>query len=399
MATMFKKPLIGLLLVVSASFSLFLSASAQTCRSTTFANRIYSACNDLPVLNSFLHWNYEASNRTVSLAYRHRISSRKWVAWAINPTGRGMIGAQALVAFQQSDGSMTAYTSPISGYGTQLQRGNLSFEVPDITAETMNNEIIVYATLRLPGNSASVNQVWQEGALSGNSPQIHEMNPANRQATGTIDFQSGQSAGSGNTDPRLKRKNVHGVLNAVSWGILMPLGAIIARYLKVAKSTDPAWFYLHVACQSSAYAIGVAGWATGLKLGSDSTTLKYSTHRNIGITLFVLGTLQVFALLLRPKPDNKYRFYWNIYHHVTGYTVIILSVVNIFKGFDILQPEEGKWKRAYIGVIAALAVVAVLLEAFTWMVVLKRKKEEAKSHHGVNGMNGGNGYGGRTQHV
>ncbi|KAK9125502.1 hypothetical protein Scep_014348 [Stephania cephalantha] len=54
MTEMFKNPLIGLLLVVFASFSLFLSASAQTCRSTTFTNRIYSACNDLPVLNSFL---------------------------------------------------------------------------------------------------------------------------------------------------------------------------------------------------------------------------------------------------------------------------------------------------------------------------------------------------------
>ncbi|KAK9155383.1 hypothetical protein Sjap_002863 [Stephania japonica] len=393
MAAMVKKPLIGLCLVL---FALFLSASAQTCRSTTFANRIYSACNDLPVLNSFLHWNYVASNRTVSLAYRHRISSRKWVAWAINPNARGMIGSQALVAFEQSNGSMTAYTSQVTSYGTQLQRGNLTFEVPDITAERRGDEIIVYATLRLPGNSATVNQVWQEGSLSGNTPQIHEMNPANRQSTGTINFQSGQSTGSGNTDPRIKRKNVHGVLNAVSWGTLMPLGAIIARYLKVAKSTDPAWFYLHVACQSSAYAIGVAGWATGLKLGSDSTTLKYSAHRNIGITLFVLGTLQVFALLLRPKPDNKYRFYWNIYHHFTGYTVIILSVVNIFKGFDILKPEDDKWKRAYIGVIVALGAVAVFLEAFTWMVVLKRKKEEEKSHNGVNGMNGGNGYGGRT---
>lgn len=86
---------------------------------------------------------------------------------------------------------------------------------------------------------------------------------------------------------------VHGVLNAVSWGTLMPLGAMIARYLKVFKSADPAWFYLHIACQTSAYIVGVAGWATGIKLGSDSPSVTYSTHRNIGIVLFALGTLQV----------------------------------------------------------------------------------------------------------
>lgn len=83
------------------------------------------------------------------------------------------------------------------------------------------------------------------------------------------------------------------MLNAVSWGILMPLGAVIARYLKVFKSADPAWFYLHVTCQTSAYIIGVAGWATGLKLGSDNGKIQYNVHRNIGITLFCLGTLQV----------------------------------------------------------------------------------------------------------
>ena len=91
----------------------------------------------------------------------------------------------------------------------------------------------------------------------------------------------------------MKLFQVHGVLNAVSWGTLMPIGAIIARYLKVFKSADPAWFYLHVACQSSAYIVGVAGWATGLKLGSDSSGIEHTTHRNIGITLFCLGTLQV----------------------------------------------------------------------------------------------------------
>lgn len=91
---------------------------------------------------------------------------------------------------------------------------------------------------------------------------------------------------------------IHGVLNVVSWGILLPLGAIAARYLKVFKSADPAWFYIHVVCQCSAYIVGVSGWATGLKLGSDSPGIQYNPHRNIGITLFCLGTLQVHNWLI-----------------------------------------------------------------------------------------------------
>lgn len=91
---------------------------------------------------------------------------------------------------------------------------------------------------------------------------------------------------------------IHGVLNVVSWGILMPLGVIIARYLRVFKSADPAWFYLHVTCQTSAYIIGVSGWATGLKLGNDSAGVQYTKHRTLGILLFILATLQVSKILL-----------------------------------------------------------------------------------------------------
>lgn len=101
--------------------------------------------------------------------------------------------------------------------------------------------------------------------------------------------------------------------------------------------------------------------------------------------------MQVFALLLRPKKDHKYRLYWNIYHHSIGYAVIILSIINIYEGFDILQPKA-VWKRAYSGVIIALGAIALSLEAYTWFYVLKMKKSENKVPYGANG-NGANGHG------
>ncbi|KAH7572644.1 hypothetical protein JRO89_XS04G0285100 [Xanthoceras sorbifolium] len=383
---------------------MFVSSSyAQTCaKYSFFSNKVFRSCNDLPVLSSFIHYNYDSSSGTLQVAYRHTgISSSRWVAWAINPSSTGMVGSQALIAHRQSDGSMKAYTSPITSYQTQLKEGDLSFDVSDLTATYANNEMIIYATLGLGRNSSTtLNQVWQEGALSGNTPQVHSVTGPNVQSMGTLNLVSGQTGTTGGGNSRIKKRNIHGVLNTVSWGILLPIGAITARYLKVFKSADPAWFYLHVFCQSSAYIVGVAGWGTGLKLGSESVGIQYNTHRTIGIILFCIGTLQLFALLLRPKPDHKLRFYWNIYHHFVGYSVIILSVVNIFEGFDILKPEK-KWKDAYIGVIVALAVFAVILEAYTWFVVIKRKRSESdgKMQHGINGTNGSNGYNTRDQVV
>lgn len=83
-----------------------------------------------------------------------------------------------------------------------------------------------------------------------------------------------------------------------------------------------------------------------------------------------------------------------------GYLVILLAIINIFKGFDILNPEK-RWEYVYIGVIAILAIKAVCLEAFTWYIVLKRRKSETaeKTRQGMNGANGANGHVARPTHV
>ncbi|XP_020221320.1 cytochrome b561 and DOMON domain-containing protein At4g17280 [Cajanus cajan] len=402
-----KLTVVRLVLAMFVLSSLLATSWAQTtCASHTFTNnKVFATCRDLPHLTSYLHWTYEESTGKLDLAFRHTgiSATDRWVSWAINPSGSlssTMVGAQALVAVSQSGGTPTVYTSSISSYGTQLAEGSISYNHTALSATRQNSEITIYATLTLPSGTTTLVHLWQDGPLSGSTPSMHAQDSSNLQAKESLDLVSGSSQAGSSGGSLRRRRNVHGVLNALSWGTLMPLGAIIARYLKVFKSADPAWFYLHVTCQTSAYIIGVAGWGTGLKLGSDSVGIKYNTHRTLGIVLFCLGTLQVFALLLRPNKDNKYRFYWNIYHYAIGYATIIISIVNIFKGFDALENSVGDryndWKHAYIGIIAALGGIAVLLEAYTWIIVLKRRNTERKTAHGTNGING---YGSRPQQV
>lgn len=61
--------------------------------------------------------------------------------------------------------------------------------------------------------------------------------------------------------------------------------------------------------------------------------------------------------------------------------MIILAVVNIFKGLDILSPEK-QWKNAYTAIIVVLGIVAAVLEAFTWYVVIKRGKADESAKMG-----------------
>nr|KYP58305.1 Auxin-induced in root cultures protein 12 [Cajanus cajan] len=396
--------MLRLVLALSVLSCALVTSSAQTCRNQTFSNRVFTTCRDLPQLTAYLHWTYDQASGKLEIAFKHAgiTSTNRWVAWAINPRNTldpAMIGAQALVAIPQSNGSPRAYTSSIANTATQLEEGNISYPVEGLSATYQNNEVTIFATLTLPNGTTSLVHVWQDGPLSGSTPQEHSHETSHQNSKETLNLLSGSSTqATGNS--RLKRRNTHGVLNAVSWGILMPTGAIIARYLKVFKSADPAWFYLHVTCQASAYIVGVSGFGTGLKLGSDSKGVQYDTHRTIGIILFCLGTLQVFALFLRLNKDHKYRVYWNAYHHFVGYATIGLSIANVFKGFNTLENYVGdrydSWRNAYIGIIGALGAIAVLLEAYTWIIVLKRRKSENKMSHGANGVNG---YGSRPQQV
>ncbi|XP_041024258.1 cytochrome b561 and DOMON domain-containing protein At5g47530-like [Juglans microcarpa x Juglans regia] len=385
LANMFKP-----VLVFSVLLSLCLSSLAQTCSKYSFpSNQVFSSCNDLPYLNSFLHWNYNQSSGSLQIAFRKTgVTPSSWTAWAINPTGSGMKGAQALVAYQFSNGSLAFYQSQITSYATTMAESNLTYAVPELTATYSNSEIVIYATLALPNSITTINHVWQVGPVKDDKPQSHSLDDANTNSKGVLNLLSGEAGTSGGGGSRSRDKNVHGVLNVFSWGILMPIGVMIARYLKVFESADPAWFYLHASCQTTAYVIGVAGVATGIKLGNDSAGVEQTKHRVIGVLLFILATLQVFALLLRPKKDHKYRFYWNIYHHSVGYLVILLSIINIFKGFDILKPEK-KWKSGYIAIVVIFIINIVWVEAYTWYLLRKKRSESTgKTHQGVNGAKG-----------
>ncbi|KAI4329903.1 hypothetical protein MLD38_028236 [Melastoma candidum] len=389
--------LLPVLALVSLS-TLFPSALSQSCSATNslpFGNAIslYSNCLDLSTLGASLHYTYDPTNSTLSLSFvATPPSSSGWISWALNPNPdpavAGMIGAQAVIAFKDGAGAVVTKTYNVSSYSS-VTESPIAYETWDRTAEVAVGGIMRLSAKFKVGADAvakGLNQVWQVGgSVVDGAPQMHELKDANKKAKGVLDVVSGTATSGGSGEgARTKRKNIHGILNAVSWGIMLPLGVIIARYLRTFPSADPAWFYLHVFCQFSAYVIGVAGWATGLKLGAESKGIVYYYHRNIGIVLFSVATLQIFALLLRPKKDHKYRFYWNIYHHSLGYAIVALGIVNVFKGINILQPDN-KWKHGYIIAIAVLGGIAVLLELVTWAVVLRRKSGKATTkpygHH------------------
>lgn len=176
---------------ISIILSLFLVSSAKSCKNYTFASKqVFTSCSELPVLQANLHWNYIPETKSVHIAYRANQTPTGWVAWAINPTGTGMVGSQAIVAFRYSNGTVAVYTTPIDSYNPLMQPGNLSFLVSNVSATYANNEMMILAVVGPLVNGTTFNHAWQAGPVSNENPQIHSTSGPNVESTGTLDLLS-----------------------------------------------------------------------------------------------------------------------------------------------------------------------------------------------------------------
>ncbi|KAI3851497.1 hypothetical protein MKW92_008337 [Papaver armeniacum] len=289
-------------------------------------------CKKLGTLKAEFGWNYHGkvldlpNNRSRTLVdiffSAPPVGATGWVAWGLNPSPF-MAGTRALIGFKHPNGSMHLGTYNITidtKRGCQLSSSAIEVKVNDKNI-TYSGFLTIIATVSLPQeyNISKLNLVWQVGS--------------NFDSAETIDLSSGKST---SVDHRLHyHRTAHGVLSIVGWGTLVPIGAITARYFK----EFPVKF-----C-----------WVIGIYLGSSSRYYDFTTHRDFGIIIFTFSTLQVLALFVRPKRGDDHLRYWNIYHHLLGYTLII-------------------WKWTYMGLVTALAFLVISLEAFTWIKFVKCKR-------------------------
>lgn len=87
----------------------------------------------------------------------------------------------------------------------------------------------------------------------------------------------------------LSTRKTHGVLALLGWGLVFPVGAIVARYL---RHMDPLWYYIHVVLQFMGFLIVVAAVAVG-RLLYGRLHANVPAHRGIGLFALVLSILQV----------------------------------------------------------------------------------------------------------
>ncbi|XP_040378319.1 cytochrome b561 and DOMON domain-containing protein At2g04850 [Oryza brachyantha] len=356
---------------------------------TSTALRTYAKCIALPTQGATLAWTYDARNATLDAAFTGSfISPSGWVAWGVNRDAPAMTGARVVAAFSDpSTGALLALPFVLSP-DVKLQASPLVSRPLDIpllassaslvgSARTVRDgaTVTIAATIRLSPNRTKLHFVWNRGLyVQGYSPAIHPTDASDLASHATVDILTTATEASPTASAALQW--AHGSLNALSWGFLLPMGAAVARYLRPCASTGPAWFYAHAAVQATGYALGAAGFALGLVMGSASPGVTYKLHRGLGVAAATAGSLQTLAMLFRPKTTNRYRKYWKSYHHLVGYGCVVVGVVNVFQGFEVMGLGASYWKLGYCMAMATLVGGCVALEVNAWVVFCRRQQEE-----------------------
>lgn len=381
-------------LLITPQFRLVISSHCNTITNT----KTFEKCMTLPTQQASLAWTFHAHNATLDLAFfGNFISPSGWVGWGINANSAEMTGTRALIAFSDPNSGQLVLLPYVLDPMVKLQKSPLLSRPLNIHLlsssvvmygghlATIHNgaQVQIYATIKLSPNKTKIHYVWNRGVyVQGYSPTIHPTTINDLSSATTIDLLSSIARHENN----LKTfKMVHGVMNAISWGVMLPIGIVTSRYLRHIQALGPTWFYVHAGIQLTGFFLGTIGFAIGVRLGELSPGKVYGLHRKLGFIAFCLGSLQTLALLFRPRTTNKYRKYWKSYHHFVGYACVVLGIVNVFQGFEVMEASRSYAKLAYCLCLSTLIGISIALEVNSWVVFCRKAEEEKLRKEGVIG--------------
>ncbi|XP_010313987.1 cytochrome b561 and DOMON domain-containing protein At5g35735-like isoform X3 [Solanum lycopersicum] len=231
------------------------------------------------------------------------------------------------------------------------------------------------ATIILPNqyDLSRLNQVWQVGinigAVETKELKMHGKGLMNYDSSETINLRTGKGRGN-RIHKSSKIRKVHGILNIIGWGVVLPIGVIIARNFREFPLPWLGWKKCHISCQTIGYLVGTTGWAVGIWLGKASKYYSFPKHGTYGLLIFAFATIQMLFFKLKPGESDKYRMYRNMFHHVVGYSLMIGICINILKGIHIIHLDYTSWKPTYLGIVSCLAFIFLVFEIVSWFKFL-----------------------------
>lgn len=352
-----------LVVVVLAAASAVFFAPAVTAQTSSCDDALpaelagnYSGMACRPVWNNFV-LRYAQDGDNVLRVVLSAMYSSGWVVMGFSKDGM-MVGSSAMVGWVGKTGLSHVKQFALNGKSPSMvvaDRGFLVSNGRDHTVLVKQAKIYLAFQLRFP---SPLKQQQVLFAFGSSIPVNDRLAEHQDKTSVNFDFTTGSSSGSSFPS---SLKKAHGALNLFAWGVLLPIGAIVARYC---RGWDPLWFYLHAGIQFVGFILGLAGVVAGVSLYG-KIQADHPAHRGLGIFVLVLGILQILAFFLRPNKDSKYRKYWNWYHHWAGRLVLFFAAINIVVGIKV-GGAGNSWKIGYGFNLAILLITIITLEVLAW---------------------------------
>ncbi|XP_077249619.1 cytochrome b561/ferric reductase transmembrane with DOMON related domain-containing protein [Tasmannia lanceolata] len=359
-------PFFSLLLILS--IAMISEAQTDNCNSdiSSFFPSLFNKSSTLickSVWNNFILRYSQSQDNMLSVVLSAAYTTG-WVGIGFSKDGM-MVGSSAMVGWINRVGKARIKQYYLRGQtpsevivnGGELQTTNISPVVVLYGAT-----LYLAFQLKFPAPLTQQPLIFAFGTAT---PSHSHLTKHEDETTVQFDFSAGTSSASSSYPYQLKRN--HGALAIFGWGVLLPIGAIIARYC---RHWDPLWYYLHSVIQFVGFLIGLASVVAGISL-YDKLHSNVRVHRGLGIFVFVLFILQVIAFFLRPQKDSKVRRYWNWYHHWVGRLALFLAAVNIVLGIQVGGAGNG-WKAGYGFNLAVILITVFVLES---ILCIRRSKK------------------------
>lgn len=159
----------------------------------------------------------------------------------------------------------------------------------------------------------------------------------------------------------------HARLMVLSWGVLLPLGALVARFFKVLPGQDwprvldhKAWWHGHRALQWAGVGLMLVGLWLAWGHGSGSGALS-RLHNGLGLAVCLLGLFQIVGALLRgskggPTSDTlrgdhydmtAWRRLFERLHKGLGWLAVLAAVVVLVAG--LVLADAPRWMAVLLG--------------------------------------------------